>query len=178
MFIWAGIDVDDELGEVKEKALLIDNSINFANSCFVLPLHISLKAAFQIDKSIFEEIALEISNYFKTIKPFEIAIDKIEMYDNIIWIRMKRCTYLDKVHDELNNILQEKYNIKLHEYDLDYKYHTTLFMDSNKDSIKEAYDLIKGVELPQKINANQFVIGTSETGELGTYKIYKKVKTL
>lgn len=178
MFIWAGIDVDDELGEVKEKALLIDNSINFANSCFVLPLHISLKAAFQIDKSIFEEIALEISNYFKTIKPFEIAMDKIEMYDNIIWIRMKRNTYLDKVHDELNSILLEKYNIKLHEYDLDYKYHTTLFMDSNKDSIKEAYNLVKEVDLPQNIKANQFIIGTSETGELGTYKIYKRIKML
>ena len=105
-------------------------------------------------------------------------MDKIEMYDNIIWIRMKRNTYLDKVHDELNSILLEKYNIKLHEYDLDYKYHTTLFMDSNKDSIKEAYNLVKEVDLPQNIKANQFIIGTSETGELGTYKIYKRIKML
>lgn len=178
MFIWAGIDVDDELGEIKEKAFLIDSSINFENSCFVLPLHISLKAAFEIDKSILEEVVSEISNYFKTINPFKIEIDKLEMYDNIVWIRMKRNTYLDKVHDELNNILLEKYSIKLHEYDLDYKYHTTLFMDSNKDSIKGAYNLVKEVDLPQNIKANQFIIGTSETGELGTYKIYKRIKML
>lgn len=65
----------------------------------------------------------------------------------------------------------------MHEYDLDYKYHTTLFMDNNTHSIKEAYNLINNIELPQSIIANQFIIGVSKTGELGSYSIYRKIKT-
>lgn len=98
------------------------------------------------------------------------------MYENIIWIRMCRNKELDKVHDDLNNLLLEKYNVRLHEYDLDYKYHTTLFMDNNTNSIKDAFDLINKMELPQSIMANQFIIGVSETGELGSYTISHKIK--
>lgn len=49
-------------------------------------------------------------------------------------------------------------------------------MDNNTNSIKEAYDLINKMELPQSIMANQFIIGVSETGELGSYTISHKIK--
>lgn len=176
MYIFLGIDVDEQFSEIKTKSQLIDKSIGFQNSCFTLPLHISLKASFKIDNSPFDNIIEEVINYYLSIQPFKIDIYKLEMYDNIIWIRMCRNKELDKVHDDLNKILLEKYNIGLHEYDLDYKYHTTLFMDNNSDSIKEAYKLINKVELPQSIIAGKFIIGVSETGELGSYNVYKRVK--
>ncbi len=49
-------------------------------------------------------------------------------------------------------------------------------MDNNPNKIKEAYSLIKEEKLPKSIIANQFIIGVSETGELGSYKIYKRIK--
>lgn len=49
-------------------------------------------------------------------------------------------------------------------------------MDNNTNSIKEVYDLINKMELPQSIMANQFIIGVSETGELGSYTISHKIK--
>lgn len=176
MYIFLGIDVDDQSSKVKSEAGLIDKNIGFENSCFTLPLHISLKASFKIDNSIFDNVIEEVINYYLSIHPFKIDIYKLEMYDNIIWIRMCRNEELDKVHDDLNKILLEKYNVGLHEYDLDYKYHTTLFMDNNTNNIKDAYNLINKIELPQSIIANQFIIGVSETGELGSYSIYKKIK--
>ncbi len=176
MYIFLGIDVDDQFSEVKNKAKLIDKSIGFKNSCFTLPLHISLKASFKMDNSNFDNVIEEVINYYLSIQPFKIDIYKLEMYDNIIWIRMCRNKELDKAHDDLNKILLEKYNVGLHEYDLDYKYHTTLFMDNNTHSIKSAYNLMDKTELPQSIMVNQFIIGVSETGELGSYSIYKKIK--
>lgn len=175
MYIWAGIDVDTQLSGIKEKAKLIDQQIGFKNSCFTLPLHISLKTSFPLDKPMCNYVIEEINRYFASLKPFEIHIDKLEMYDHIMWIRMRRNAELDKVHDELNKLLLSKYNILLHEYDLDYKYHTTLFMSDKKEEIHQAYQLMQNIELPQSICANQFIIGTSETGELGSYKIYKKI---
>lgn len=176
MYIFLGIDVDDQFSKVKSKAELIDKSIGFENSCFILPLHISLKASFRVDYSNFDNVIEEVIKYYLSITPFKIDTYKLEMYDNIIWIRMCRNKKLDKVHDDLNKILLEKYNIRLHEYDLDYKYHTTLFMDNNTNNIKDAYNLINKIELPQSILANQFIIGVSKTGELGSYSIYKKIK--
>ncbi len=176
MYIFLGIDVDNQFAEIKNKAYLIDKNIGFKNSCFTLPLHISIKASFKIDSSNFNNIIEEVINYYSSIQSFKIDICRLEMYENIIWIRMCRNKELDKVHDDLNNLLLEKYNVRLHEYDLDYKYHTTLFMDNNTNSIKEAYDLINKMELPQSIMANQFIIGVSETGELGSYTISHKIK--
>lgn len=175
-FIFLGIDVDDQLTIVKNKANRIDKNIGFKNSCFSLPLQISLKVAFKIDSSNFKNIIENIINYYSSIKPFKIDIDKLEMYDNIIWIRMSRNKELDKAHDDLNKLLLDKYNIELHEYDLDYKYHTTLFMDDNVYNINEAYNLISKTGLPQSIMANQFIIGISVTGKLGSYSIYRKIK--
>jgi len=176
MYVFLGIDVDEQLLEIKNKAKLIDKNIGFENSCFNLPLHISLKASFEIDNFNFDNVIEEVINYYLSIQPFKIDIYKLEMYDNIIWIRMCRNKELDKIHDDLNKILLEKYNVGLHEYDLDYKYHTTLFMDNNTHSIKRAYSLMDKTELPQSIMAYQFIIGVSETGKLGSYSIYRKIK--
>ncbi len=176
MYIFLAIDVDNQFSEIKNKASIIDENIGFQNSCFTLPMHISLKASFKIDSSNFDSVIEEVVNYYSSIQSFKIDIYRLEMYDNIVWIRMCRNRELDKAHDDINRILLEKHNIGLHEYDLDYKYHTTLFMDDNTHSIKEAYNLINKTELPQNIMANQFIIGVSETGELGSYSIYRKIK--
>ena len=176
MYIFLAIDVDNQLSEIKNKASIIDENIGFQNPCFTLPMHISIKASFKIDSSNFDSIIEEVMNYYSSIQPFKIDIYRLEMYDNIVWIRMCRNKELDKVHDDINKILLEKHNIGLHEYDLDYKYHTTLFMDDNSYSIKEAYNMISKAELPQSIMANQFIIGVSETGKLGSYSIYKKIQ--
>ena len=176
MYIFLAIDVDNQFAEIKNKASIIDENIGFQNSCFTLPMHISLKASFKIDSSNFDSVIEEVMNYYSSIQPFKIDIYRLEMYDNIVWIRMYRNKELDKVHDDINRVLLEKHNIGLHEYDLDYKYHTTLFMDDNSHSIKEAYNMISKTDLPQSIIANQFIIGVSETGELGSYSIYRKIK--
>jgi len=149
MYIFYGIDVDEQLSEVKNKAKLIDRSIGFVNSCFTLPLHISLKASFKIDNSIFNNVIEEIISYYLSISQFKIKIHKLEMYDNIIWIRMYRSKELDKIHDDLNKILLDKYNIGLHEYDLDYKYHTTLFMDNNTGELG-SYNIYRRLRINRK----------------------------
>ena len=69
----------------------------------------------------------------------------------------------------------EKYNIPLHEYDLDYKFHTTLFMDDDWEKVKQAYRKIRHMKLPARLTAERFVIGVSASGALGTYRIYKTI---
>ena len=63
-----------------------------------------------------------------------------------------------------------------HEYDLDFMFHTTLFMDDDTEKVAKAYEKVKDISVPDKLVASRFVIGTSESGDLGTYKIHKTIE--
>ncbi len=175
MYIWLGIDVDSQLKEIKEEAKKIEKEIGFMHSNFTLPLHISLKISFDINDNLTDQLITDISNFFNTIKPFDIQVEGIEHDNTITWIRMKNNKYLNLIHDELNKFLLEKYCVPLHEYDLDYKFHTTLFMDEDSSRVKKAYDSVKEINVPLKLMANKFLIGKSKEGKLGTYKVFKEI---
>ena len=176
MYIWIGINVDDQLSGIKEKAAKIDREAEFKNSCFTLPLHISLKISFPAESADFQSVIDDITDYYRSIKPFEISVKGFEKDRNIVWIRMVNNREIDKIHDDLNEMLLSKYKVGLHEYDLDYKFHTTLFMDDDEDKISKAYELIRDVRLPKSLNINRFLIGISDSGNLGTYSIYREIK--
>ena len=72
-------------------------------------------------------------------------------------------------------MLFEKYGVGLHEYDCDYKFHTTLFMENNEEKIRSAYETVKNVYLPEKISVNKLLIGVSESGKLGSYRVFREV---
>ena len=177
MYVWIGIDVDSQLFEIKEKVRKIEGEKGFENSVFTLPFHISLKISFPIENDLFDEVKTDIINIFDEFELFCINVHGVELENNICWIRMERNPSLDGLHDRLNSVMLEKYGIPLHEYDMDYKFHTTLFMDDDINKVRNAYSELGEVYVPNKLMANKFVIGTSESGALGTYKVvceYKK----
>lgn len=177
MYVWIGIDVDSQLAEVKSKAQEIEREAGFPNSNFTLPLHVSLKISFPVESYLFDGVKADIISVFDESEQFCIKVRGVEFEGNICWIRMERCDALDSIHDKLNSVMLEKYGIPLHEYDLDYKYHTTLFMDSDFEKVSRAYGMLGNVNIPQMLSADKFVIGTSENGALGTYKVvYEYIK--
>lgn len=171
MFVWVGIDVDSQYDEIKAKAMEIDKDMCFRHSCFTLPMHISLKISFEIDKNQYENVVETILSVYKTVKPFEIPVKQIEHHGNICWIRMQENNKLNELSAKINDILAKEHNIPLHEYDLDFQFHTSLFLDDDHGKVERAYNQVKDVVLPKKLVAKRFVIGTSETGKLGTYKV-------
>lgn len=176
MYVWIGIETESQLKTIKEKARKIENDIGFLHSNFTLPLHISLKMAFKVSEENFNAVVGDLLEYFKNVKPFEIKTGGICFENVICWISMKRNDRLDNLHDYLNDFLNQKYGVPLHEYDTDYKYHTTLFSDSNEEKILRAYKLIEQEQIPKTINANTILIGCSESGNLGTFKIIHTIK--
>jgi 2'-5' RNA ligase len=176
MYIWTGIDVDSQLSDIKSQVKLVEESIGFNNSNFTLPFHISLKISFEVDNTIYSDVVNTIVEYYKTLKPFDIEVSGIEIENVIVWLRMEESEITNKIHDDLDRILMEKYGVPRHEYDLDYKFHTTLFMDSDEEKIFSAYHKIKGMEIPLSLHADRFLIGASATGALGTYKVAHNIK--
>ena len=175
MYIWVGINVDGQLSEIREATQKAESEIGVDNSNFTLPLHISLKISFKIEDELFDEVVQDIVEIYERVVPFDIFVDCIELHDNICWILMKPNENLISLSDEINALMLKKYSIPLHEYDLDYKFHTTLFMDNRCEKVSAGYEKIKNIKVPSRLRAEKFLIGTSETGALGTFKVYKEV---
>lgn len=175
MYIWVGINVESQLGDVRRAVDGVFEKIDISNVTCQLPLHISLKISFEIVDELFESILNDIVDIYNAQNPFEIKIKGIEKHENIEWIRMHSNPSIEALATELNMMLIEKYGIPLHEYDLDFIFHTTLFMDDDPEKINAAHSLLGNVKLPDVLMADAFVIGTSKTGENGTYRVYKTV---
>ena len=176
MFIWVGINVEEQLKETRMAVDRVFEKIDISNVTCQLPLHISLKISFEIENELFESILNDIISIYEAQKPFKIDVKGIEKHDNIMWIRMYSNKDLEALATYLNVMLKEKYSIPLHEYDLDFIFHTTLFMDGDKEKINTAHTLLGDLNLLEALVANTFVIGKSETGENGTYRVYKTVE--
>ena len=175
MYIWVGVEVESQIVEIKKSAFEIEKKIGFENSNFTLPMHISLKISFPVDDSVANDVIYDIEQLYYGITPFEIDVDRIECYENISWIRYKQNDKINEIHDRLNEMLFEKYGVGLHEYDCDYKFHTTLFMENNEEKIRSAYEMIKNACLPKMIFVNKLLVGVSESGKLGSYRVIKEI---
>jgi 2'-5' RNA ligase len=176
MFVWVGINVEEQLKETRMAVDGVFERIDISNVTCQLPLHISLKISFEIKNEVFDSVLNDIIDIYNAQKPFEIKVKGIEKHENIMWIRMYSNEDLEVLATSLNVMLRDKYGVPLHEYDLDFIFHTTLFMDDDAEKINAAHNLLGDLPLPKTLTANTFVIGKSETGENGTYMVYKTVR--
>ena len=176
MHIWTAINVEEQLTELKSKIKEIEKQVGIIDSVVNLPLHISLKISFAIGDDLYEKAVALLQNYYKSLSPFDVDIDKIEREGSIIWIRIKESDTLTGIHNDLDKLVLENLGIPPHKFDLEYKFHITLFMDGSDNKISSAYNLIKGAALPKKLCASHMVIGSSKTGAAGTYHVDKNIE--
>lgn len=175
MYLWLAINLDEQLSDVRVKAEKIEQSIAPQNSAFTLPMHVSLKISFFLPDEDYDAAHVAISEYFKTIAPFDIETDGIERENSIVWIRMKKNESLNRIHCDLDNLMAEKFGVVQHPFDMDFKFHTTLFIDADLDKVNAAYQALNSLSIPSNLRAKTFIIGSSETGEIGTYKARENI---
>lgn len=169
MFIWIALDDSKELKEIrqickKENASLLLNEVTF-----LLPLHISLKISFKINNIEYKKIIKTIKKYMLNHNSITLTNPKIELFNSILWITYDHNETLEKIHNDLDNILKEEFNIPQHMFDKKFMFHSSLFIDENIDKLMQMYNKIKDVSLPDSITINDFIIGSSPSGENGTY---------
>ena len=124
---------------------------------------------------MFENVIKDVLEVYNQTEPFEIKTKAISCENNIAWIRMEENPILMDLSKNINSLMLTKYNIPLHEYDTDYKFHTTLFMDDDCEKVKQAYMKIQHMKIPKHLMAERFLIGVSASGRLGTYSVYKAI---
>ena len=137
--LWVGIGVDEQLQSIRNRIAELEKELGISNSNLTLPFHISLKMSFAVDRDKASEVINAIEAYYRTLKPFQISVYGIEYHETIAWIRMTENETLDRIHDDLNELLFDRFGIGLHEYDRDYLFHTTLFMDEDAEKVRRGY---------------------------------------
>ena len=170
MYFWTALYIEDSLEEVRDQSIRISEQTGVKCPLTFLPLHVSLKISFQIDKSRQEECTAMLKNYFSSIGPFSIEVEGYEHARRVIWIKIRENQRLAEIHRHLDEMVEAKFGVKPDELDLSFIFHCTLFFDED-EKLDVAMPLISKIPLPSKILAREFLIGASEDGLPGTYSI-------
>ena len=173
--IWVGIGVDEQLQSVRERIAAVEERLALPNSNLTLPLHISLKMSFAVEEGSEGDVMDVLESYFSSLNPFQIPVKGPEYLGTIAWVRMQDNPTLNTIHDELNEMLYTRFGVGLHEYDRDYMFHTTLFMDQDAEKVRAGYEAMLGEPLPDTLLAERFLIGASETGALGSFRVVREI---
>ena len=69
MYIWTGIDMDDQLAGIREQVRQLEREQGVTNSNLTLPFHISLKMFFEMDEARAAEVADTLEAYYRKLRP-------------------------------------------------------------------------------------------------------------
>ena len=175
MHIWVAIDVDNYYKDLKLKVEEAKDILSISYGTNNLPYHISLKISFLSPENKENDIIKDIEDFYKTLKPFKIKTKSIGEGNSILWVLYEDNDYIKYISKEINKMLYEKYNIPYHKFDLDYIFHTTLYMNEIQDNIKKGYEVLKDYPLPKELSIDKFLIGYSLTGNPETYNVLKEI---
>ena len=176
MFIWLGINIEDQLPELKQQKAEVEGKLGITDTVVNLPLHISLRISNQVQDDVAPLLISEITELYKSLEPIELFTDGIEREGSIIWLRFKENEEINALHSRVCNLMKARFDIPLHPFDLEFKYHTTLFLGISEDKLSAAYDMVRSVKIPKSVILNRPVIGVSESGLAGTYKVIHTVE--
>ena len=175
MYIWVAIDVNEQVGELRQKAENYVKNHGLSSPTLTLPFHISLKISFQIPDDRFPEAVNDIREFYKSLKPFSITVRGIEQNGPIVWIAMQDSTELAYIHKSLDAMLLEKYGIVQHAFDKAFLFHTSVLLINHEEQLHQAFHEMKNTDIPKVLRAERFIIGSSEEGHAGTYRVNEEI---
>lgn len=176
MYIWTGIIVEGQLDEVKAEAIKAEKKLNLP-PLFGFPMHVSVKISFFVPNDKTNEVVDFLTEYFSSLKQFAIPVKAIELEDTIVWVRMKECDELKNIQSDMNSLLGEKFGVPVHEYDTDFKFHSTLCM-ADEGTAKAFYAEVKNAHVPSVLKAKKAGIAISEEWKAFGFKIIKTIDFL
>lgn len=175
MFVWIACDLSDSLAKVREESLVLNKDIRADEVAFSLPPHISLKISFEVADGLVNEVLPDIKKYLEGVEPFTVDGPTPELCGNIIWLRFNEEKPLLKMHDDLDELLFDKYGVPLHEFDRSFAFHSTLFIDKDVGKLERLMPVIADLKLPSRVRIDSFIIGISESGKVGEYRVIENI---
>lgn len=175
MYIWIGCKLPEEFErEIRQHCLTLNEQIGLDTVAFYLPQHISLKISFQTDRvsDVLEDLAL----FLAAQKAFSVRIASPQQAGNILWMPVEDNAQLQWLHGKLDERLEHRFGIPQHAFDKRFLLHSTLFMDADTHKIARMERMLADYPISRELSVNTFLLGESELGKPGTYRIVREIK--
>ena len=179
MYIWIGLVLEkDDENYIRDICKEENKYFNIKEQAFSLPQHISLKTSFNVDENI--AVIQYLKEELKNINAIQLEVCNLTIIDGkVIWLDIEENTFLRELHNKINFLLKEKFNIGLSGFDGEgFKFHSTLFQENeyNENINKIGLVLKEKMKIPFLVNIKELSFGISEVGRVGTYKVIDKIE--
>ena len=171
MYVWIACDLSEALADTRAACIEYNKALGLSEVAFSLPQHLSLKISFEVPDNKVNHVIDAVSRLLSLAPRFEVDGPTPNIFGSILWLRFTENKMLKKLHDTLDRMLKEEFGIPQHEFDLDFKYHSTLFIDGNISKLQIMYRKLISLTVPKKIVIDKFLVGTSKSGKMGEYAV-------
>ena len=179
MYTWIGLVLEkDDENHIRDICKAENKNLNISEQAFTLPQHISLKTSFNVDEYI--TVIQYLKEELKDINAIQLEVCNLTISDGkVIWLDIGENKFLRELHNKINFLLKEKFNIGLSGYDGEnFKFHSTLFQETeyNENINKIGLILKEKMKIPFSVRIKELSFGISEVGRVGTYKVIDKIE--
>lgn len=174
MYIWIGCKLPEDFSdELRAKCLPLGEALGLDMVSFSLPQHISLKISFEAtqDPAVILD-ALEAM--LKQEKAFSVALGGLEIMGNILWLTFGENDTLQRLHRLLDQRLLNEFGVRQHDFDKAFAFHSTLFF-GQPAALRQALSALRPLKLPRELAVDTFLLGVSESGAAGTYRVVRQI---
>ena len=174
MYLWMAVDISGALDAVRRAAIRENAAIGLSEVAFSLPAHVSLKISFDLPAETWQAAEADIADILRETPPFSIEVKGLGRAPGCLWIAMKENETLRGLHEKMVDIAL-RYGAAPHIFDGDFRYHSTLFLGDDEEKLSRMEEKLRNIPLPQIIQGNAFLIGGSETGKPGDYRVFRRI---
>lgn len=175
MYLWIGCKLPESYErEIRARCRMLNEMIGLDTVAFTLPQHISLKISFPTDQT--EEILSDLEVYLIGQSPFTVQITGLQQMGSILWLCAAENETLSRLHRELDDRLESRFKIPQHTFDRAFQFHSTLFLDADTAKVAQMHHALQDYPFARDLPIDTFLLGLSETGEPGTYRVVRQIK--
>jgi hypothetical protein len=133
--------------------------VNLPDEVFKFPLHISMKKSFYTN--YFEKVKNEVIAFIHSKGDIRCCVGNVVCHKNMIWLPIEPNGEIKQWHDELDQILLNKYGIPIDKLDIEFKPHISLFTKGHEEQLLEMKQRLNHKIEPMELVLNIFVVGSS-----------------
>lgn len=177
MFVWTGCRLPECFErDIRRELLRANEDVGLDVSGFTLPQHISLKISFDAGDR-YPEILDLIEGLLRREAPFSVIPTGIEQHGRILWITFRENGTLRRLHHILDRELWNVFGIPQHLFDRDFMFHSTL-CQGGEDQLRVVRERLSDYLLPKKLEIDRYLLGLSELGTSGSYRVVREIRNL
>ena len=175
MYIWIGCKLPADFeNALRGHCLAANRHIGLNTAAFSLPQHISLKISF--DTPEHEAVLEELTEFLSAQQSFQVRLGSSQRFGNILWLPAEENDTLLRLHAQLDELLENRFGIPRHEFDKAFLFHSTLFIDDRPAKLEAMAEAVRSFPLPPELQIDTFLLGVSNDGAPGSYRVVRTVK--